>query len=58
VIQAVRLGLRLLQREQEVLVLAPTGNAASGVGGSTIHTGLDVAIGSHRSKVQRSFVVY
>jgi hypothetical protein len=34
VIEAVRLGLRLLQRDKEAIVLAPTGNAASGVEGS------------------------
>lgn len=39
VIEAVRLGKTLLQRQNEALVLAPTGNAAKNVQGSTIHTG-------------------
>jgi len=46
VIEAVRLGMKLLEREQEVLVIAPTGNAANHVQGSTIHTGLDIAVQS------------
>jgi hypothetical protein len=50
VIDAVRLGMKLLEREKEVLVIAPTGNAAKNVRGSTIHTGLDVAVGSHRKR--------
>ncbi len=48
VIEAVRLGMKLLEREQEVLVIAPTGNAANHVQGSTIHTGLDIAVQSQR----------
>ena len=46
VIEAVRLGMKLLEREQEVLVITPTGNAANHVQGSTIHTGLDIAVQS------------
>jgi hypothetical protein len=38
--------MKLLGREQEVLVTAPTGNAAEHVQGSRIHTGLDVGVRS------------
>ena len=41
IVDSVRLGMKLLERDREVLVLAPTGNAANHVLGSTIHTGLD-----------------
>jgi len=47
VIEAVRLGMKLLEREKEVLVIAPTGNAAKNVRGSTIHTALDIAVQGH-----------
>src|SRR6266480_6100335 len=50
VIEAVRLGMKLLEREQEVLVIAPTGNAANHVQGSTIHTGLDIAVQGQRKR--------
>jgi hypothetical protein len=50
VIEAVRLGMELLEREKEVLVMAPTGNAAKNVRGSTIHTGLDVAVQGYRKR--------
>jgi ATP-dependent exoDNAse (exonuclease V) alpha subunit len=50
IIDAVRLGMVLLEREKEILVLAPTGNAAKNVQGSTIHTGLDVAVRGHRKQ--------
>ena len=50
VIKAVRLGMKLLEREQEVLVTAPTGNAAKHVKGSTIHTGLNVAVRRQRKR--------
>jgi hypothetical protein len=38
--------MKPLQRGQEVIVLAFTGNAASNVGESTIHSGLNLAIGN------------
>jgi ATP-dependent exoDNAse (exonuclease V) alpha subunit len=50
IIEAVRLGMKLLERDQEVLVIAPTGNAAKHVQGSTIHTGLDVAVRRQRKR--------
>jgi len=50
IIDAVRLGMALLEREKEILVIAPTGNAAKNVQGSTIHTGLDVAVRGHRKR--------
>ena len=50
IIQAVRLGMKILEREQEALIIAPTGNAAKLVQGSTIHTGLDVAIQRQRKR--------
>jgi len=56
VIEAVRLGMKLLEREKEVLVIAPTGNAAKHVGGSTIHTGLDVAVRNRRKRQTSSRV--
>jgi PIF1-like helicase len=56
VIEAVRLGMKLLEREGEVLVIAPTGKAAKNVRGSTIHTGLDVAVRSHRKRQPSSRV--
>ena len=56
VIEAVRLGMKLLEREKEVLVIAPTGNAAKNVQGSTIHTGLGVAVRGHRKREASSRV--
>jgi len=50
IIDSVKLGMKLLERDREVLVLAPTGNSANHVQGSTIHTGLDVAVGSRRKR--------
>jgi hypothetical protein len=50
IIDSVKLGMKLLERDREVLVLAPTGNSANNVQGSTIHTGLDVAVGSRRKR--------
>jgi PIF1-like helicase len=50
IIEAVRIGMKLLGREQEVLVTAPTGNAAKNVQGNTIHTGLDVGVHSQRKR--------
>ena len=40
----------LLQRKNEMLVLGPTGNSASNVQGSTIHTGLDIAVPGRRKR--------
>ena len=42
--------MKILEREQEALVVAATGNAAKLVQGSTIHTGLDVAIKRQRKR--------
>ena len=42
--------MKLLERDREVLALAPTGNSANHVQGSTVHTGLDVAVGSRRKR--------
>jgi len=50
IIEAVKLGMALLQRGNEVIVTAPTGNAASNIHGSTIHTSLDVGVGRHRKR--------
>jgi PIF1-like helicase len=50
IIEAVRLGMMLLQRKNEMLVLGPTGNSASNVQGSTIHTGLDIAVPGRRKR--------
>ena len=50
IIDAVRLGMKLLKRERELLVIAPTGNAAKNVQGSTIHTGLNVAVGGRHNR--------
>jgi hypothetical protein len=50
IIDAVRLGMKLLERDQEVLVIAPTGNAAKHVQGSTIHTGLDMPFGDNANE--------
>jgi AAA domain-containing protein len=44
VIQAVELSFELLQRKDEVLLLAPTGAAAYNIGGRTIHTALGVDV--------------
>ena len=51
IIEAVRLGMMLLQRKNEILVLGPTGNFASNVQGGTIHTGLDIAVPGRRKRV-------
>jgi PIF1-like helicase/Helitron helicase-like domain at N-terminus len=51
VIEAIRVGMKLLQRDQEVLVIAPTGNAAKHVQGSTVHTGLNVPVKGNRKKI-------
>src|SRR5579871_2826950 len=56
IIEAVRLGMQLLERGNEVLVMAPTGNAAKNVQGSTIHTGLDVAVRNRRKRQTSSRV--
>lgn len=48
--EAVRLGMMLLQRKNEILVLGPTGNSASNVQGCTIHTGLDIAVPGRRKR--------
>ena len=48
IVDSVKLGMKLLERDREVLVLALTGDVANHVQGSTIHTGLDVAVGSRR----------
>ena len=50
VIDAVRLGMKILDREQEVLVTAPTGRAARLIQGNTIHTALDVAVRKQRKR--------
>ena len=42
VIKAVELGFELLQRKDEVILLAPTGAAAYNIGGRTIHTALSI----------------
>ena len=44
------LGMMLLQRKNEMLVLGPTGNSASNVQGSTIYTGLDIAVPRRRKR--------
>src|SRR4029077_15564321 len=51
VIEALRVGMKLWQRDQEVLVIAPTGNAAKHVQGSTVHTGLNVPVKGNRKKI-------
>ena len=53
VIEAVKLGMQLLGREEEMFVTAPTGNAANNVQGSTIHTGLDVAVRGRKQGASR-----
>ena len=53
IIEAVRLGMQLMEREEEMLVMAPTGNAANHVQGSTIHTGLDVAVRGRKQGASR-----
>jgi PIF1-like helicase len=50
IIEAVRLGMKLLERDREIFVLGPTGYAANHVSGSTIHTGLDVAVRTQRKR--------
>jgi hypothetical protein len=42
VIKAVELGYELLERKDEILLLAPTGAAAYNIGGRTIHNGLSI----------------
>jgi len=44
VIKAVELGLELLRRKDEVLLLAPTGAAAYNISGRTIHTALGIDV--------------
>jgi PIF1-like helicase len=44
VIQAVELGFELLQRREEVVLLAPTGAASYNIGGRTIHTALGIDV--------------
>src|SRR6267378_5587418 len=49
-----RVFLQLMEREEEMLVMAPTGNAANHVQGrSTIHTGLDVAVRGRKQGASR-----
>ena len=50
IIDAARLGMKLLGRERELLVIAPTGHAANNVQG-TIHTGLDIAVRNHHRQI-------
>jgi len=47
VIKAIELGYALLQRKQEVILMAPTGPAAYNIGGRTIHTALGINITNH-----------
>ena len=56
IIDAARLGMKLLGRERELLVIAPTGRAANNVQGSTIHTGLDIAVRNHLKRQPSSRV--
>ena len=48
--------MKLLGRERELLVIAPTGRAANNVQGSTIHTGLDIAVRNHLKRQPSSRV--
>jgi hypothetical protein len=49
----VRLGMLLMEREEEMLVMAPIGNTANHVQDSTIHTGLDVAVRDRKQGASR-----
>ena len=51
IVDAARLGMKLLGREKELLVIAPTGRAAS-----TIHTRLDIAVRNRRKRQPSSRV--
>ena len=42
VIKALQLGYSMLDRSQELAIIAPTGAAANNIGGSTIHTALSI----------------
>ena len=44
VIKAIEMGFLLLQRKEELLIAAPTGAAASGIGGSTVHAAMGIKI--------------
>jgi hypothetical protein len=44
VIQAVKLGFELLQRKEEVLLLAPTGATSYNIGGRTIYSALSIDV--------------
>jgi hypothetical protein len=44
VIKAIVAGMGLVRRKNEVILLAPTGAAASNIGGNTCHTALGISI--------------
>jgi AAA domain len=46
IIKAIVAGLRILKRDQEIILLAPTGAAADNIGCNTIHTALGMTIGT------------
>ncbi|KAN0083568.1 hypothetical protein V8E54_002656 [Elaphomyces granulatus] len=50
IIKAIVAGLRILKRDQEIILLAPTGAAADNIGGNTIHTALGMTIGSKQNR--------
>jgi hypothetical protein len=50
IIKAIVAGLRILKRDHEIILLAPTGAAADNIGGNTIHTALGMTIGSKQNR--------
>ena len=49
VIKAIEMGFSLLQRREELIITAPTGAAASGIGGSTVHAAMGIKIPGKKS---------
>ena len=54
IIKAIVAAMRILKREQEVILLAPTGAAADNMGGNTIHTALGMSIGTKQNRALHS----
>ena len=54
IIKAIVAAMRILKREQEVILLAATGAAADNMGGNTIHTALGMSIGTKQNRALHS----
>jgi AAA domain-containing protein len=51
-IKAIVMAMKLLNREHEMMLLAPTGAAAHNIGGNTIHNALGMSNASERKRTQ------